>query len=119
MLEIITAGGWMMFPILLCSAIALAIVAERFWTLRPDRLAPPGLVEQVHEWWNKGQLDERHLKVLRNGSPLGEILAAGVVNAHHGREIMKESIQEERVCVYMLVRVCVWLHVSLWQCQQG
>ncbi|MGE5167807.1 MAG: MotA/TolQ/ExbB proton channel family protein, partial [Deltaproteobacteria bacterium] len=34
MLEILIAGGWAMVPILLCSAVALAIILERFWSLR-------------------------------------------------------------------------------------
>ena len=39
-------------------------------------------------------MDANRLKSLRSGSPLGEVLAAGVANAHHGREVMKECIQE-------------------------
>ena len=50
MLEILKSGGWLMFPIVLCSILAAAIVAERFWTLRAARLAPAGLIEQVRDW---------------------------------------------------------------------
>ena len=88
------SGGWMMLPILICSAVAAGIVAERFWTLRRSRLAPPSLLPQVIDWWKKGQLDKNHIETLQAGSPLGEILAAGLLNARHGREIMKESIEE-------------------------
>jgi len=93
-LEFVKSGGWMMLPILLCSVVALAIVAERFWTLRPGKLAPASLLPEVRKWLNKGQPDSRQLQALREHSPLGRILAAGLVNSGHSRDIMKESIQE-------------------------
>ncbi|MBA3980039.1 MAG: biopolymer transporter ExbB [Alcanivorax sp.] len=94
MQEIIMAGGWMMLPILVCSAVALAIVVERFWTLRPSRLAPPTLLGQVRTSWGKGTVDPGYLKALRENSPLGRILAVGLNNADAGRDIMKERIEE-------------------------
>ena len=39
-------------------------------------------------------MDAERLKTLRQSSPLGRILAAGLGNAYHGRDVMKESIQE-------------------------
>lgn len=95
MQDLVQSGGWMMLPILICSVVALAIVVERFWTLRPARLSPPDTLPQVRTWLQKGQLNGQRLQTLRDGSPLGRILAAGLANARHGREIMKESIQEE------------------------
>ncbi len=94
MLELVKSGGWLMLPILLCSAVALAIVAERFWTLRPARLAPPNLMPEVRKWLKRGGPERQQLNTLREHSPLGRILAAGLANAGHGRDIMKESIQE-------------------------
>lgn len=94
MLEILKSGGWLMFPIVLCSILAAAIVAERFWTLRAARLAPAGLIEQVRDWLAKGKLEQGKLQGLAESSPLGRILATGLVNARNGRDIMKESIEE-------------------------
>ena len=94
MWELISAGGWLMLPIILSSVVALAIVFERLWALRSSRVAPPNLLGQVWRWIKDGQLDATRLKTLRADSPLGEILAAGLANTRHGREIMKESIQE-------------------------
>lgn len=94
MWELISAGGWLMLPIILSSVVALAIVFERLWALRSSRVAPPNLLGQVWRWIKDGQLDATRLKALRADSPLGEILAAGLANTRHGREIMKESIQE-------------------------
>lgn len=94
MLELIKAGGWLMWPILLCSIISLAIIAERFWSLRKKRIAPKHLVAQVYQWEKVGHLDNKRIKALRSGSALGRILAAGLVNRRHPREVMKESIEE-------------------------
>lgn len=90
----IKAGGWLMLPIILASTLALAICLERAWTLRTSRVAPPDLLARVWKWIKSNQLDAAKLKELREDSPLGEILAAGLLNSKHGREIMKESIEE-------------------------
>ena len=94
MLELIKAGGWLMWPILLCSVIAMAIIAERFWSLRKARIAPDGLVGRVWQWQKEGRLDAERIHYLRAGSPLGMVLAAGLLNRDHSREIMKEGIEE-------------------------
>lgn len=84
----------MMLPIILSSIAATAIVAERLWTLRKSRVAPPELLGQVWKQIKGKQLSAQKLKDLRANSPLGEILAAGLANSKHGREIMKECIEE-------------------------
>ncbi|MTI14681.1 MotA/TolQ/ExbB proton channel family protein [Sansalvadorimonas verongulae] len=83
-----------MLPIVLCSMLAMAIVIERFWALRREKVAPKNLLPQVWKWFKDGDLNNDKLKELRRNSPLGEIMAAGLANARHGREIMKESIDE-------------------------
>lgn len=94
MWELVKSGGWIMLPIILCSVLAVAIVAERLWTLRAAKISPPHLLGQVWRWVQAKQLDNSKLKELRSDSPLGQILAAGLANSRHGREQMKESIQE-------------------------
>ncbi|MGH1430910.1 MAG: MotA/TolQ/ExbB proton channel family protein [Neptuniibacter sp.] len=94
MLELLQSGGWLMIPIIACSVIALAICLERLWTLRPSRIAPPGLLAEVWVHIKERSITTDKLRELKRGSPLGQILVAGLNNASHGREIMKESIQE-------------------------
>src|SRR3989338_10691098 len=84
----------MMLPIILCSIAAAGIIAERLWTLRPSRITPPNLLGQVWKWIKDKKLNNQKLKELRATSPLGEVLAAGLANSKHGREIMKECIEE-------------------------
>lgn len=94
MLELIKAGGLLMWPIILCSIIAMAIIGERFWSLREVKIVPKNLVAKVWQWQKVGHLDKKRIQDLRNSSPLGMVLAAGLVNRNHSREIMKESIEE-------------------------
>ena len=95
MFELLKAGGILMVPIVACSILALAIILERFWTLRPSRVSPPQSVNELWRWIKKKELNGRKLKALQASSPLGRILAGGLINAKHGRDIMKESIEHE------------------------
>jgi biopolymer transport protein ExbB len=83
-----------MVPIIACSAIALAIIIERFWALRKKQVIPKHLVAQVWHWEKNHELDDDRIQELRKGSPLGRVLAAGLVNRDQERVIMKESIEE-------------------------
>ncbi len=94
MFELLQSGGWLMIPIIACSIIASAICLERLWSLRPSRVSPPGLLAEVWALIKQRNITAERLRDLKNGSPLGVILVAGLNNASHGREIMKESIQE-------------------------
>jgi biopolymer transport protein ExbB len=92
--EIIKSGGWMMLPIILCSIGAMAIIVERFWSLQRHKILPPELVPHVWKLSREKKLDNAVLKRLKISSPLGYILAAGLANRHHGRDVMKECIEE-------------------------
>ncbi len=94
MLEIVTAGGWLMLPILLCSVVAVGICGERLLHLNADKISPPHLLARVWTQLKNNEMDAQKLRTLRASSPLGAILAAGLGNAHLGREAMKSSIEE-------------------------
>lgn len=83
-----------MLPIILCSVVAVAIIGERFWVLRQDKVVPGNLVAEVWQLHQKRELNSEHVKILRDSSPLGRILAAGLINMQHEREVMKEAIEE-------------------------
>jgi biopolymer transport protein ExbB len=93
-LELVQAGGWLMLPIIACSVIAVAIIGERLWSLRLRRVLPKHLVAQVWRWEKIHQLNDEHMRELQASSPLGSILAAGIVNRHQDRAVMKESIED-------------------------
>lgn len=94
MLELLIAGGWVMWPILLCSALALAIIIERFWSLRRSKVLPLDLGDEVRQWAASGRLDPKHIETLRANSPLGAILAAAIEVRHRPREQMKERVED-------------------------
>ena len=94
MLEIILAGGWLMAPILLCSTLSVAIIIERFWTLRKSKVTPDGLGAMVEDWAARHELDERHLQQIRLESPLGRIYATALNNRKRSREIIKEAVED-------------------------
>jgi len=84
----------MMFPIILCSIGAMAIVVERFWSLQKKKILPADLLPQVWKLYREKKLDDATLRRLKTSSPLGCILAAGLANSHHGRKFMKDCIEE-------------------------
>ena len=94
MLELVEAGGWLMLPIIACSIVALAIIVERVWSLQVRKVLPRNLVAQVWRWEKIDQLNDEHLQELQSSSPLGSILAAGIINRNESRDFMKDSIED-------------------------
>jgi biopolymer transport protein ExbB len=105
MIEFIMAGGWTMVPIIFLAIVTLAIVVERFWTLRRKEVLPSGLGIEVREWAKGRALDPKHVDVLRKNSPLGELLAAALDMRRKPRDIMKERVEDTgRHVVHQLER---------------
>ncbi len=94
MLEIVTAGGWLMLPILTCSVVAMAIVAERLWSLRTDKVVPTTLVNQARRLLAQDRISDDKLGELKRHSPLGRVLAAGIAHRNQSRESMKNAVEE-------------------------
>ncbi len=83
-----------MAPIILCSILALTIIAERFWSLRRSKVVPYDLGKLVEDWAARHELDRRHIDQLRSGSALGRVLAAGLINRHRSRDLIKEAVED-------------------------
>jgi biopolymer transport protein ExbB len=94
MFELIKAGGWVMWPIILCSVAALAIIGERMWSLQRKYVCPPDLLPQVQQWLERNELDPARIALVSASSPMGQVVAAGLLNRHHSREIVKEALQD-------------------------
>jgi len=92
--SIIQAAGWPIWPLIIASIIALALIFERLWSLRTSVVAPPGMVDRVLvEFRDSGATTELLAKTASQG-PLGRILAAGLANVKAPRPVMKEAIEE-------------------------
>lgn len=94
MLELVKAGGWPMIPLLILSALALAIIIERLWTLRRRAVLPPQLGQEVRAWAASGKLDPAHIESLRATAPLGALLAAALDVRNRPREEIRERIED-------------------------
>ncbi len=89
------AGGKAMIPIALAAILTVAIVLERFWSLRKKEVLPPHLLAEVKSWAQQSRrLDDNHLQALAKTSPLGEVFAAALRVRHLGREAMKERVED-------------------------
>ncbi len=94
MWSLIEAAGWPIWPLILASVIALALIIERLWTLRQKNVAPAGLVDIVlKEYRERGATPELFARTAQRG-PLGRVLAVGLANSTSPRPVMKEAIEE-------------------------
>ena len=94
MWSIIEAAGWPIWPLIIASVVSLAIIAERFYTLREGAVAPKTLLPEVQEWLAKGAVTKDACLMLENHSPLGEIFASALCNQSTSREVLKEAVEE-------------------------
>jgi len=94
MWEIIRAGGGFMWPIILCSVVAVAVILERLWALQSSRVIPRDLGQKVWNWIETDALDDRLIAALEKNSPLGELLAIGLVNRNKPRALMLERLED-------------------------
>lgn len=94
MWEIILAAGWPIWPLIFASIIALAIIGERFWTLRNETIVPANLLPEVQKWLGQGGVTKETLSKLEQHSPLGQVFASALANAKNSREVTKEAIEE-------------------------
>ena len=67
MFEIVKAGGIVMVPIILCSILAVAIILERFWTLREQRVVPIELTDKVWQWVENRSLSDQQINIIPGG----------------------------------------------------
>lgn len=94
MWELVQAGGYFMWPIILCSVAAVGILLERLWTLQRKRVLPEELIKKVSQLAEAGQVNAKVIEALEKNSPLGRVMAAALANRDRGREIMMERVQD-------------------------
>jgi biopolymer transport protein ExbB len=94
MWNLIQAAGWPIWPLIIASVISLAIIAERFWSLRAELVAPKSLLLEVRATLKQGEISKDACARLEKHSPLGEIFASALCNMDTSRVVMKEAIEE-------------------------
>lgn len=94
MWDIIIAAGWPIWPLIATSVFGVAIILERFWSLRESYVIPQNLMEDVKKLVGSGPIKRDAVEALRANSPLGEIMAVAIENQNSSLEIIKDSIEE-------------------------
>jgi len=94
MWEIILAAGWPIWPLIFASIIALAIIGERFWSLRVEIVAPSDLLPEVQKLLNQGTIKKDVIAKIKEHSLLGEIFASALANSNTSAAHIKEAIEE-------------------------
>ena len=94
MFALIEAAGWPIWFIIVASVVALAIIGERWWSLREGIVMPRDLLAQTLQEYRQNNASPQMLSRLAKGSPLGQVFAAGLRNAKSPPSIIKEAIEE-------------------------
>lgn len=93
MLAIIIELGWPIWPLILASVLALALIIERSIALRREKILPATLLRDVIGTWQKRQMSPAAIGELEQNSPLGRVLAAALRNDHATREGAKQQVE--------------------------
>lgn len=93
-IDLIVKGGICMYPIILCSILALAILLERLWVLRRRSILPADFLHKVEDLLRNRKIAEAVFLSQGEPSPIGKILHAGLKNAGRGMWLVKEAIEE-------------------------
>jgi len=93
-IDILVKGGVFMYPIILCSIIALAVFLERLWVLRRRQILPAEFIRKIEELLKKEKLSEALFLCQGDTSSIARIFLAGLKNAGRGMWLVKESVEE-------------------------
>ena len=94
MWEIIQAAGWPIWPLILTSIFGVAIILERFWSLRKSQIIPEGLIVEIKTMIKQNNLDNNKVNIIKNSSPLGDLLAFAIIKRKDNVEVIKSALDE-------------------------
>ena len=109
MIDLILKGGVAMYPIILCSIVVLAVVMERLWVLRRNRVIPEEFIQNLENLISQKKISEAVFLCQGNHSSIARVIFAGLKNAGKGLWLVKESIEERgiREAVVLEKRVAI------------
>ncbi len=97
MSAIIQAAGWPVWFLILISIVTLAVIVERFWNLRTEKILPKDLLEDVKKKLNSDSSKDNRDKIIRflnDNSYAGQVLAIAIVNNKNSIETTKVAVEE-------------------------
>ena len=95
MWEIIQKGGVVMYPILLCSVLSVAIFLERLWSLREGKIIPKSFIKEVEEFIRMKKFNEAIALCSTSNSSIARIIYAGLKKAGKSKDEIKEAVNEQ------------------------
>ena len=97
MWEFMQRGGPIMWPILLCSVIAFAIVIERLIKLRREQIDTKSFMEQISKTLKRNKIMEALDLCDKTGGPIAHILKAGILKHDRSRQEVREAIEDASI----------------------
>lgn len=94
MISFLEKGGYLMFPIILCSVISVAIIIERFVNLREDKVIPKDFFNRIKGLLLEGHINEVLSICSKSNKPIAKIIEAGIMKYYFGRDEIKEAIED-------------------------
>ena len=94
MYELFLKGGILMYPIALCSIIAVGIFFERMWVLRRRRVLPRDFLIEVEDLVMRRKRPEAISLCKRDKSSIAHVIRVGIENYGKKRDVIKEKIEE-------------------------
>ena len=94
LVDLIIKGGPLMYPIVFCSIITLAVVFERLISLRKNNILPPNFLIEIEDLIERGKIPEALTLCKTNGSLMATIVATGLTFYNKSRSQVKTAIEE-------------------------
>ncbi|MBW1945362.1 MAG: MotA/TolQ/ExbB proton channel family protein [Deltaproteobacteria bacterium] len=94
MFDLLIKGGVFIYPIILCSIIALAVFIERLWLLRRKRVIPSEFIRQIEDMLRKQKISDAIFLCQGDSSSIARIFLAGLKSSGRGMWLVKEAIEE-------------------------
>jgi biopolymer transport protein ExbB len=93
--SILIAGGWFIWPLLVCSILLISIVLERLWFLQRRLIAPKGLLRQVQNLIEKESFHSHNQAEISSTSQLGDLLKYCYQYRSNSREFVEIKAEEK------------------------
>ena len=92
--KIIVAGGILMIPIGICSVLALAIVIERFWSLRRATIDTRGFMDTMRQVLRQNRIQDAVEICDEVDAPIARIMRAGILKYNRTKDDIREAIED-------------------------
>ncbi len=94
MYQFVMKGGYLMYPIILCSILTVAILFERLFALRRSRIIPEKFIIEVSDLVRQQRMEDALTQCRLNDSSISRILMAGISRHDKSRQQVKEAIED-------------------------